>query len=122
MSEGITAEQLGANLAHARKALQYRQVEIADHFGYARTTLVAIEQGKRKVSVQELEAFAAFYNVTTAWLMDSKGHVEYAEPMPTGLRYEALTQDELDIILAYRRRDGLFLLDYARMFLGRGER
>lgn len=51
----------GARLQEARKARGLTQQAVADEMGMARTTLVAIEKGERRVSPQELIQLAALY-------------------------------------------------------------
>ena len=50
----ISAQQLGARLADARKQKKLTQAQVADTLGVARTTLVAIEKGERAASKVEL--------------------------------------------------------------------
>lgn len=50
----ISAQQLGARLADARKQKKLTQAQVADTLGIARTTLVAIEKGERPASKVEL--------------------------------------------------------------------
>jgi len=52
---------LGARLQEARKARGVTQQDVADHMDMARTTLVAIEKGERRLTPQELIKLAAFY-------------------------------------------------------------
>ena len=52
---------LGGRLQEARKACGFTQQAVADHLGMARTTLVAIEKGERRVTPDELIKLAAFY-------------------------------------------------------------
>lgn len=52
---------LGARLQEARKARGLTQQAVADEMGMARTTLVAIEKGERRVLPQELTQLAALY-------------------------------------------------------------
>lgn len=52
---------LGARLQEARKARGLTQQAVADEMGMARTTLVAIEKGERRVSPQELIQLAPLY-------------------------------------------------------------
>jgi transcriptional regulator with XRE-family HTH domain len=57
---------IAANLKKYRKAQKYTQAQAAQHMGMARTTIVAIEQGKRPPITEELEQFAALYGVAVA--------------------------------------------------------
>jgi transcriptional regulator with XRE-family HTH domain len=52
---------LGARLQEARKARGMTQQDVADHMDIARTTLVAIEKGERRLTPEELIKLAAFY-------------------------------------------------------------
>jgi Zn-dependent peptidase ImmA (M78 family)/DNA-binding XRE family transcriptional regulator len=52
---------LGARLQEARKARGVTQQDVADQMDMARTTLVAIEKGERRLTPQELIKLAAFY-------------------------------------------------------------
>ncbi|MEF2279442.1 XRE family transcriptional regulator [Deinococcus sp. YIM 134068] len=52
---------LGARLQNARKAARRTQQEAADALGVARTTLVAIEKGQRRITPEELVALAELY-------------------------------------------------------------
>jgi Zn-dependent peptidase ImmA (M78 family)/transcriptional regulator with XRE-family HTH domain len=52
---------LGRRLMEARKARRLTQEDVAQRLGVARTTLVAIEQGERRVRGNELVQMAEFY-------------------------------------------------------------
>lgn len=52
---------LGARLQEARKARGLTQQDVAEHMGLARTTLVAIEKGERRLTPSELIRVAAYY-------------------------------------------------------------
>lgn len=64
------AEALGAKLKHARSLHRITQEAAASKLGMARTTLVAIEAGKRAVSSQELRQFAELYDVPEGELIN----------------------------------------------------
>ncbi len=64
------AEALGAKLRHARTIHRITQEVAASKLGIARTTLVAIEAGKRAVSSQELRQFAELYDVPESELVN----------------------------------------------------
>jgi Zn-dependent peptidase ImmA (M78 family)/DNA-binding XRE family transcriptional regulator len=55
---------LGRQLQVARKAAGLTQQEAADHLGVARTTVVAMEQGERKVQPDELVTLADKYGAS----------------------------------------------------------
>lgn len=62
----IDPKILGARLQEARKARGVRQQDVAAEMEIARTTLVAIEKGERRVSPEELIRFAAYYGRTVS--------------------------------------------------------
>lgn len=57
----IDPKVLGARLAQARKARGMTQQVVADEMEVARTTVVAIEKGERRVTPEELISLAALY-------------------------------------------------------------
>src|SRR5947209_6870591 len=57
----IDPKVLGARLQEARKARGMTQQAVAEQMGMARTTLVAIEKGERRVTPEELIRLAAVY-------------------------------------------------------------
>jgi Zn-dependent peptidase ImmA (M78 family)/DNA-binding XRE family transcriptional regulator len=52
---------LGAHLQDARKARRFTQQEVADALGVARTTIVAMEKGERRVQPDEIVRLAALF-------------------------------------------------------------
>lgn len=60
----VPSDLLGQHLQTARKAARLTQQEAADHLGVARTTIVAMEKGERKVQPEELIALAEKYKVS----------------------------------------------------------
>ena len=59
--ENIDSKVLGERLRSARKAAGFTQDAAAANLGYARTTVVAIEKGDRKVNAGEIIRFARLY-------------------------------------------------------------
>lgn len=59
--EQIDPKMLGARLQEARKARGLTQQAVAEHLRFARTTLVAIEKGERRLTPHELIQLAGFY-------------------------------------------------------------
>ena len=70
---GVRAASLGARLRQARELHRITQGNAAAHLNLARTTLVAIEAGKRGVSNQELRLFAELYKVPESELLNDDG-------------------------------------------------
>lgn len=67
----IDAKLLGSRLAEARRARGMTQKKVADEMGMARTTVVAIEKGERRMTSKELLAFASLYGREVSRLVKS---------------------------------------------------
>jgi Zn-dependent peptidase ImmA (M78 family)/DNA-binding XRE family transcriptional regulator len=63
---------LGGRLQMARKAARLTQQQAADHLGVARTTLLAIEKGERRIQPEELIALAGRYRLSLHDLLRSR--------------------------------------------------
>ncbi len=75
--EQAPAAEIGERLRLAREAANLRQAQAADTVGLARTTVVAIEQGQRRVSMDELRRFAKAYATSiNALLRHEAVHVD----------------------------------------------
>ena len=59
--EKVDPRQLGQNLRHARVQRGLRQEDAANTIGVARTTITAIEQGQRRIKIDELIKLAEAY-------------------------------------------------------------
>ena len=57
----LDAGDLGRRLRLARERVGFTQAQAADEIGIARTTLVAVESGQRRVRMEELRALARSY-------------------------------------------------------------
>lgn len=68
----VHADALGAKLRHARTIHRLTQEAAATKLNFARTTLVAIEAGKRLVSSQELRQFAELYDLSESELLNNQ--------------------------------------------------
>jgi Zn-dependent peptidase ImmA (M78 family)/transcriptional regulator with XRE-family HTH domain len=71
----IRPEVLGGRLKSARTVARLTQDSAAQALGFARTTLAAIEAGKRQINLEELRAFAELYSVGEGALL-SEGRKE----------------------------------------------
>lgn len=60
---------LGRALRAARKRVRLSQLDAAKQIGVARTTLVAIEAGQRRIKVEELTRLADIYEVQPSSLL-----------------------------------------------------
>lgn len=62
---------IGCRIRAARRAASLTQAQLAEQLGMVRTTLIAIEQGERHTSYQEISAIATLLGTTvdalTAW-------------------------------------------------------
>jgi Zn-dependent peptidase ImmA (M78 family)/DNA-binding XRE family transcriptional regulator len=75
--ETHSLDQLGNRLRLARVRADVTQSDAADQLGMARTTLVAIEKGERRVRPDELIALARLYHVTANELVrESAVHLD----------------------------------------------
>lgn len=65
----ISAAKIGERLRIAREAVDMRQAEAADAVALARTTLVSIEQGQRRVRIDELRKLTKLYGTSVNALL-----------------------------------------------------
>jgi len=96
MAEHILAKLdpkiLGERLKSARRALGLTQEVVADKLGFVRTTVVAIEKGERRVTADELLAFAKCYGRNLSELVR---HSEFSEALTPQFR-AALPNSQLE--------------------------
>jgi Zn-dependent peptidase ImmA (M78 family)/transcriptional regulator with XRE-family HTH domain len=67
--ERLTDQEIGERLRLARENAKLTQVDAAALVGVVRTTLVAIEQGKRRVQTDELQKLATAYRTSANALL-----------------------------------------------------
>lgn len=68
---------IGERLRKARESAKKTQVEAAESAGMARTTLVAIEQGQRRIRTDELQTLSRTYGVSANAILRKEGvHVD----------------------------------------------
>jgi Zn-dependent peptidase ImmA (M78 family) len=73
----ISSDELGERLRIAREAARVTQANAADAIKVARTTLVAMEQGQRRIRIDELQKLALLYNISVnAVLRQEAIHVD----------------------------------------------
>lgn len=68
--EKIDPKNLGARLQEARRARSLTQQDVAEEMGIARTTIVAIEKGERRVNPEELIKLAKIYGRDVSKLLN----------------------------------------------------
>lgn len=78
--EQVDPRNLGLRLQEARKATGMTQLEVAAHLEMARTTIVAIEKGERKVTPHELLQFASLYRRAVSDFVSKKVVAESLVP------------------------------------------
>jgi Zn-dependent peptidase ImmA (M78 family)/DNA-binding XRE family transcriptional regulator len=98
----VRPEVLGARLKAARTMSRLTQEAAANALGMARTTVVAIEAGKRQVSMDELRAMAGLYGASEIDLLDdgaahAEMQVQFRSSVPQhGVEDEALVASMLN--------------------------
>ena len=68
--EKIDPKILGNKLQESRNARGLKQQDVADQMNMARTTIVAIEKGERRVNPDELIKFAKIYGRDVSKLLN----------------------------------------------------
>ncbi|BAT59394.1 helix-turn-helix domain protein [Variibacter gotjawalensis] len=63
-SERLSNHEIGERLRLAREGVKLTQSQAAEVIGAARTTIVAIEQGKRRIQMDELQKLATSYQTS----------------------------------------------------------
>ena len=63
-TEALTDREIGQRLRISRRIARLTQAEAAEAIQVARTTLVAIEQGRRRIRTRELQGLAARYGMS----------------------------------------------------------
>lgn len=69
MTPKENARPMAERLREAREASGLTQGQVAKKLALHRPTVSEIEAGRRKVSAQELEKFAAIYGVSVEWIV-----------------------------------------------------
>lgn len=68
-ADGVDDEAVGDRLREARETLGLTQADVADALGLPRTSVIAMEAGRRKVSGLELRRLARVYRRPIEWLL-----------------------------------------------------
>lgn len=95
----IDMKEVGRRLETARRQKRLTQQEAATSLGIARTTMVAIEQGKRRVKPEELLAFAEIYEREIGDFVRPLPEIEPAVAQFRGPMYKKI--QDLDKIQPY---------------------
>lgn len=119
----IRPELLGARLKNARNVMRLTQEAAAAALGMARTTIVAIEAGKRQIVPVELRAFAELYSVSEVDLLaEDRGAPElevYFRSGPASKKAEAETATA--VMLNHLMRSTLELEDMLESRLAKAD-
>ena len=86
-------------LKEFRKQLHLSQEFVAKQLNMARTTLVAIETGKRKVTAEELAKFSRLYGVSADEILNGKVDAE-GEVAMFARTFSTLSDDDKKEILS----------------------
>jgi Zn-dependent peptidase ImmA (M78 family)/transcriptional regulator with XRE-family HTH domain len=89
--DALDPKALGSRLQEARKSRNIKQQDIADHMGMARTTIVAIEKGERRLSPSELIKLASFYGRAVSEFVNRHTVVEDFVP-----QFRAVWRDDFE--------------------------
>jgi Zn-dependent peptidase ImmA (M78 family)/transcriptional regulator with XRE-family HTH domain len=77
--DNISSSEVGERLRMARDAANFTQASAAEAVDMSRTTLVAIEQGQRRIRMDELQKLAKLYGTSVNGLLRSEAvHVDLA--------------------------------------------
>jgi transcriptional regulator with XRE-family HTH domain len=92
---------IGHRLRCAREQSGLSQGKVACMLKMHRPTISEIEANRRRVTLEELPAFAKIYGVSVAWLMGSEPNEEgFDERVLLAAReLSKLTQEDLDTLL-----------------------
>jgi Zn-dependent peptidase ImmA (M78 family)/transcriptional regulator with XRE-family HTH domain len=95
--------EVGERLREARDRVKLKQADAAETVGLSRTTLIAIEQGQRRVRIDELRKLANLYKISINELM--RQEAIHADLTP---KFRKLFQQEDDAIeLAVKKLEDL---------------
>ncbi|MCK1683793.1 ImmA/IrrE family metallo-endopeptidase [Bradyrhizobium sp. 147] len=99
----MSLTEVGERLREARERVKLKQADAAESVGLSRTTLVAIEQGQRRVRINELRDLASLYRMSINELM--RQEAIHANLTP---KFRKLFQQEDDAVeRAVKQLEGL---------------
>ena len=76
----IDPKLLGERLRHARRARAFTQEQVAEALGYARTTIIAIEKGERRVTSEELLRLVQHYGRSVSEFVSQQTNTQSLVP------------------------------------------
>ena len=109
MSSALNSvDSIPSRLRAAREMSGLSQGQAARRLGLHRPTISEIEAGRRRVSADEVRAFAELYSVSASWLLEAKSEVDDARVGLAARELARLAPKDLDRVLmllrALRRR------------------
>jgi len=93
--------EIGSRIRMAREMAGLSQGQVAKLMGLHRPSVTEIEAGNRRVSTDELEQFAALFDVSTSWLLgeDESGKPDQAKLQLAARELEKLKPEDLDRLM-----------------------
>lgn len=92
-AEKLSDSEIGERLRIAREAVKFTQAGAAQSIDVARTTIVAVEQGQRRVRMDELQKLASLYGTSVNAIL--RREAVHLDMVP---RFRKLPQSEDDAI------------------------
>ena len=113
---------MGERLRLARGAAGFTQAEAAARINAARTTLIAIEQGQRRIRTKELQQLAKLYGTTANTLL--RNEAVYIDLVPQFRRFMKSSDRELqnairslsNLVRAEVELEGILGIEYVRNY------
>lgn len=99
-SDDIEQAELGARLRQAREYIGLLQEDVANALGIPRTSVHALEAGKRKVTGLELRRLARLYRRPVGWLLGEE-EIEFSDAEPLFRAAASLSQEDKEQVLRF---------------------
>lgn len=105
--EQLSPAETGERLRIAREAANVTQAAAATAIGVARTTIIAIEQGKRRVRIDELQKFAKLFGTSVNALLRREAvHVDIAPRFrKVDGNHDGAVDDAVDLLAGLARAE-----------------
>ncbi len=99
----MAVRDIGSRLREVREYLNISQQQVAQRTGIPRPSVSAMEHGKRRVEVGELEKLAALYGYPVSYFMGNESSEEAADPRARALFRAAkeLSETDLDEVVRF---------------------
>lgn len=98
-----TFNSISQRLKLAREQAGLSQGQIAKILNYHRPTISEIEAGRRKVTSEEVAAFAKYYDVSTSWLLNESESEDDPSVELAARELSNLDKEDLEKILRLLR-------------------